>query len=138
MKLISHCLKLYPETDCEDSFSKLDQRMQDEYSCPEASSYLQIFEPFVGMAVAAVFINDKRWYRGEIIEIIPNRSSAVVYFVDFGNNETCSLSNLRYLPKEFFINEVAIFRCKLFGIKYTDQIKVIFFLYSLITILFYN
>ena len=100
--------------------------MQDEYGSKQANSYLQIFEPYVGMAVAAIFASDNKWYRAEIVEIIPNSGLVVVYFVDFGNNEKCPLHNLRYLRAEFFKNEVAIFRCRLFGIKYTDLQKVNF------------
>ena len=98
--------------------------MQDEYNSAESSSYLQIFEPFVGMAVAAKFTADNRWYRAEILEICPNRSTVVVYFVDFGNNDSCLFENLRYLRNDFFVNEVALFRCRLYGIKYTDLAKV--------------
>lgn len=97
--------KLYEE-DADSSF-KLDAKMQTEYNSKE-SDLLTIYEPYVGMPVAALFIDDKRWYRAEVIKILSNSGIVSVYFVDYGNTEKCQIANLRYLKNEFFVEEVAV------------------------------
>ena len=91
------------------SFVKLDAKMQSDYSS-KLSSQFRIFEPYVGMPVAAVFLGDQRWYRAEITYVHSSSGFVTVYFVDFGNKERVPFENLRYLRNEYFVDEVSVSR----------------------------
>lgn len=86
---------------------KLHARMNAEYSS-EKSDYFRIYEPYVGMPVAARFHGDGRWYRAEITYVHSNSGFVTVYYVDFGNRERVSIEDLRYLRNEFFVDEVTV------------------------------
>ncbi len=81
--------------------------MQSEYNA-EDKYLLHIYEPIVGMPVAAKFTSDSKWHRAEIIKVHPNNLLIDVLFVDYGNIESITLFNLRYLKKEFFIDDVLV------------------------------
>lgn len=82
--------------------------------------YLQVFEPEVGMPVAALY-SDNVWYRGEIIEIVPDKLECVVMFVDYGNVLSLTMDKMRYLKTEYLVHYVPTMRCRLFGVKIDDS-----------------
>nr|CAD7444960.1 unnamed protein product [Timema bartmani] len=49
--------------------------------------------PKIGLACSALFMGD--WYRGLVTSLSPQLK---VFYVDYGNTETCSLNDLRTLP----------------------------------------
>jgi hypothetical protein len=79
--------------------------MNNDYSINE-NNY-KILEPIEGMPVAVKY-NDNSWYRGKIIKIIPKTLCAQVLFVDYGNVESISLLLIRYLKREYFIDDVTV------------------------------
>ena len=48
------------------------------------------------------FSADKRWYRAVILSVNIDTAEAQVFYVDWGNTETCEFSNLRLLDNQFF------------------------------------
>lgn len=83
----------------------------------------QVFEPELGMPVAALF-NDNVWYRGEIVDILPERLECAVMFVDYGNLLCLELTKLRYLRPEYLDHYVPTMKCCLFGVNITDEINL--------------
>lgn len=69
----------------------------------------------------AVLYNDNKWYRGEILEIVPEKLIFHILFVDFGEILEVHYSNVRYLKREYLCDEVATFKCRLFGIGFKDE-----------------
>lgn len=70
------------------------------YNASENRAMHQIQEPYLGQIVATVFKHDNKWYRAEIVGILPNQynPNEVVldlYFVDYGDSEYV-------LPHEIF------------------------------------
>ncbi|KAI9555491.1 hypothetical protein GHT06_018006 [Daphnia sinensis] len=56
--------------------------------------------PVVGSCVAAIFPDDGELYRARIVETMGN--SVTLFYVDFGNSATVSLSEIRVLPDRFY------------------------------------
>ena len=56
--------------------------------------------PVLGQLCCAKFTEDRVWYRARVTEIL-DQSSFRVQFVDFGNSEVTSISNLRPFQREF-------------------------------------
>lgn len=86
----------------------------------ENSKFWQIFEPELGMPVAALYTDDV-WYRGEIVDILPDTLECVIMFVDYGNLCSLPIEKLRYLRPEYLDHYVPTMRCRLFGVKLTDE-----------------
>ena len=59
--------------------------------------------------------------RAEIVKIHEGTGTLDVLYVAYGNTKTISLSQVRYLHKNFFIDEISIFTCRLFGIQFNDD-----------------
>lgn len=125
---VSHFLKfnefymrqLYEDNDADIAFQELKDRMQTQFE----KSYDYVFDPVPGMPVAALFKDENMWYRAQIIKIHPGEGMVDVFFIDYGNIDTVSLLEIRYLNKENFVQEVSVFRVQLFGIKfYEDKLQ---------------
>ena len=107
------------DNESDKSFRQLIVKMQTEYSCSEGYIY-QIYEPVVGMPVAALYQVEKMWYRAEIVEVLKDLR-VKVFFVDYGNVDTVTLTELRFLRQEFLIDDVLVFKCRLFGISFNNE-----------------
>jgi hypothetical protein len=83
-------------------------------------SEYKVLSPYEGAPVAARFI-DQNLHRAQILKINPEKLTAEISFVDYGNKETVNLNQLYYLTEEFLTNEVTTFRCTLFGIEFKDE-----------------
>lgn len=116
-------------------------------------NFYRILEPIEGMPVAVKYQSGESWHRGQIVEIIPNKLMANILFVDFGNIESIDLLELRYLKRDYFIEDVTVcfklfrfffihdceiiiktFRCRLFGIEFVtdknfENVDKIFFIF---------
>jgi len=57
----------------------------------------------VGEACIAQFSQDKKWYRGKVLQVIG--WECLVKFVDYGNDELCKFENLR---KGLFLTEIPV------------------------------
>ena len=99
--------RLYLDSLSECSYYRLSQKLQSEYKSKN-SQYLCVYDPCEGMPVAALYAEDGLWYRAQITKIIPNESMVEVIFIDYGNISKINIKNIRYLKKEFFINEVSV------------------------------
>lgn len=61
------------------------------YSEKENQNRHRISDPYLGQIVAAMFQYDSKWYRAEIVAIVPNefdprRVALDLYFLDFGDS----------------------------------------------------
>lgn len=73
---------------------KLDQlitEMTAYYSQTDNQKKHHIKDPYLGQIVAAMFQYDNKWYRAEIVAIVPNeydprRVALDLYFLDFGDS----------------------------------------------------
>lgn len=67
------------------------QEMTDYYSQAENKEKHRIKDAYLGQIVAAMFQYDNKWYRAEIVAIVPNeydprRVALDLYFLDFGDS----------------------------------------------------
>lgn len=75
--------------------TKLDQlvaEMTEYYSQPENRELHKIQDPYLGQIVTAMFKYDSKWYRAEVVGILPNefdpRNVVLdLYFLDYGDSE---------------------------------------------------
>uniref|UniRef100_W8B6G7 Tudor and KH domain-containing protein n=2 Tax=Ceratitis capitata TaxID=7213 RepID=W8B6G7_CERCA len=100
------------------------QSMTDYYNEPENKALHQIREPYLGQIVAAVFKYDGKWYRAEIVGILPNQynPNEVVldlYFVDYGDSEYVSPHEVFELRTDFLTLRFQAVECFLAGVKST-------------------
>lgn len=58
--------------------------------------------------MAALYEQDNKWYRAEIIKLDLTNNLANILFVDYGNKENIHLDNLRQLAPQFFKYEVQV------------------------------
>ena len=70
--------------------------------------------PSVGSLVCAKFSADGAWYRSEVMEISGN--SCRVKFIDYGNTDVVSLSEMAECPPDFVSLPVLSCRCSLGGV----------------------
>ncbi|KAK3610429.1 hypothetical protein CHS0354_016606 [Potamilus streckersoni] len=74
-----------------------------------------------GELCCAKFPADGKWYRACIMQLNPN-GTALVYYVDFGNEEVISLDDLNILTEEFQTLPILALRCSLSGIHPNDGV----------------
>lgn len=65
-----------------------------EYSLNEGSGPYE-----VGAQVEAQYLEDEQWYTAEVIEILPDEEIYVVVFLEYGNEQECTVDMLRPRPK---------------------------------------
>lgn len=80
--------------------------MTEYYNQPENRQLHQIRKPYLGQIVAAEFNADCKWYRAEVIAILPNefKPGEVVldlYFVDYGDNQYVQPSGVYELRPDY-------------------------------------
>uniref|UniRef100_A0A0K8VNK3 Tudor and KH domain-containing protein n=3 Tax=Bactrocera latifrons TaxID=174628 RepID=A0A0K8VNK3_BACLA len=100
------------------------QSMTDYYSESENKARHQIVEPYLGQIVAAVFKYDGKWYRAEIVGILPNQYNPNdvvldLYFVDYGDSEYVSPHEVFELRTDFLTLRFQAVECFLAGVKST-------------------
>jgi len=71
-----------------------------------------------GELCLAKFSDDNSWYRAEVVTLQESDGLVVVRFVDFGNNDTVSLSSLLPISKELFKVPLVSFTCALYGVPF--------------------
>ena len=67
----------------------------------KADNY-NISDFYPDLVCASKFSYDKQWYRAVIQSVDVNAAEAKVFYVDWGNTDTCEFSNLRLLDSQFF------------------------------------
>ncbi|KAM8749037.1 RING finger protein 17 isoform 2-T3 [Acanthopagrus schlegelii] len=89
----------------------LSAKLQDCYNATVAGGDdLRVYCPVIGQAYVARY-DDKLWYRAQVIGH-PGGRKVEVRYVDFGNKDILSVSNLRKIKDEFFaLPSMAIHCC---------------------------
>ncbi|KFV70976.1 Tudor domain-containing protein 6, partial [Dryobates pubescens] len=64
----------------------------------------------------AQYSEDEKWYRALITSEVPSAKKVEVMYVDYGNRELVSLTNLRSINEHFLRLEAQAFRCSLYNI----------------------
>lgn len=81
------------------------------------STYL-VSNPAVGLYCAAK-AEDGDFYRARVVQVVDEKH-VLVFFVDYGNTEVVSMSNIRSLSKDFKMLPRLAFKCSLAGVKPKD------------------
>ncbi|XP_017858547.1 PREDICTED: tudor and KH domain-containing protein [Drosophila arizonae] len=94
------------------------------YSNAENRAKHQLTAPYIGQIVAAVFKFDEKWYRAEIVDIMPNQynpNEQVIdlYFVDYGDSEYISPADICELRTDFLTLRFQAVECFLANVKST-------------------
>ncbi|XP_012939180.1 uncharacterized protein LOC101858039 [Aplysia californica] len=74
-----------------------------------------IASPAVGQYCVALYSEDSQWYRGKIVSV--QRDQCTVLFVDYGNEESISLNNVKQLTPEIARVPIMAYQCTLDGVK---------------------
>ncbi|KFQ72380.1 Tudor domain-containing protein 6, partial [Phaethon lepturus] len=64
----------------------------------------------------AQYSEDEKWYRALIVSQVPSAEKVEVIYVDYGNRELVSLTNLRSTNECFLRLEAQAFRCSLYNL----------------------
>ncbi|XP_009465694.1 PREDICTED: tudor domain-containing protein 6 [Nipponia nippon] len=64
----------------------------------------------------AQYSEDEKWYRALIVSEAPSAEKVEVVYVDYGNRELVSLTNLRSTNERFLRLEAQAFRCSLYNL----------------------
>ncbi|XP_043641003.1 tudor and KH domain-containing protein homolog [Drosophila teissieri] len=106
------------------------QEMTTYYSSAENRAKHVLTAPYVGQIVAAVFKFDEKWYRAEIVDIMPNQYNPKeqvidLYFVDYGDSEYISPADICELRTDFLTLRFQAVECFLANVKSTIQTEPI-------------
>ncbi|XP_016945702.3 tudor and KH domain-containing protein homolog [Drosophila suzukii] len=106
------------------------QEMTSYYSSAENRAKHVLTAPYVGQIVAAVFKFDEKWYRAEIVDIMPNQYNPKeqvidLYFVDYGDSEYISPADICELRTDFLTLRFQAVECFLANVKSTIQAEPI-------------
>ncbi|KAL9980435.1 hypothetical protein ACROYT_G009026 [Oculina patagonica] len=95
-----------------DSLDELMNEMFEYYEQLSAHQE-QMSQPSVGEFCAAKFTLDDGWYRAKVLEVQGDNIS--VFYIDYGNSETLSLSRLKILNSKFQTLASQAIECSLSG-----------------------
>lgn len=100
------------------------KEMTTYYSSADNRAKHQLTAPYVGQIVAAVFKFDEKWYRAEIVDIMPNQYNPKeqvidLYFVDYGDSEYISPADICELRTDFLTLRFQAVECFLANVKST-------------------
>ncbi|KAH8413005.1 hypothetical protein KR009_007383 [Drosophila setifemur] len=106
------------------------QEMTNYYSSAENRAKHVLSAPYIGQIVAAVFKFDEKWYRAEIVDIMPNQYNPQeqvidLYFVDYGDSEYISPADICELRTDFLTLRFQAVECFLANVKSTIQTEPI-------------
>ncbi|GFR68044.1 tudor domain-containing protein 1 [Elysia marginata] len=90
---------------------KLSDELQEFYAQPRPSTSVS-----PGAFIVAKYSEDQMWYRGLVLKEVSS-SEVLVLFIDFGNSDIVSKTNLRQVSPAFGEVVPLAFRCALVGIK---------------------
>ena len=98
---------------------KVLQQMLNVYTSKYGDQW-QIGWPYKDMVCAARYSGDENWYRALVTDVSPNKVVRVL-FVDFGNSEELSFSEIRRLPDHLTKLPRQAMKCRLAAIQPADQ-----------------
>lgn len=92
------------------------ETMTEYYNQQENRDLHQIRKPYLGQIVAAEFNADRKWYRAEVVAILPNefKPEEVVldlYFVDYGDNQYIQPADVYELRPDFLALRFQAIEC---------------------------
>ncbi|XP_030383446.1 tudor and KH domain-containing protein homolog [Scaptodrosophila lebanonensis] len=98
------------------------QEMTNYYSSAENRAKHVLTAPYVGQIVAAVFKFDEKWYRAEVVDIMPNQFNPQeqvidLYFVDYGDSEYIAPADICELRTDFLTLRFQAVECFLANVK---------------------
>lgn len=87
------------------------------------SEAVYLLEPHIGQMCVAKFSEDGAWYRAVIKDLIPSMNQAVVFYTDYGNQDTVTLDSqsLIAIHDKFKDFPSAAFKCCLNGIRPLEE-----------------
>ncbi|XP_075152136.1 tudor and KH domain containing protein papi [Haematobia irritans] len=94
------------------------------YNSAENRAMHQIHEPYLGQIVATIFKHDSKWYRAEVVGILPNQYNPNeivldLYFVDYGDSEYVLPHEIFELRTDFLTLRFQAVECFLANVKST-------------------
>ncbi|XP_013103022.1 tudor and KH domain-containing protein homolog [Stomoxys calcitrans] len=94
------------------------------YSSADNRAMHQIHEPYLGQIVATIFKHDSKWYRAEVVGILPNQYNPNeivldLYFVDYGDSEYVLPHEIFELRTDFLTLRFQAVECFLASVKST-------------------
>ena len=101
-------------------FNKLNERIgklcnatDSQLTVPESTSDLS-----VGQFIFALYSIDRKWYRASVVGVDPELDTAIVSFIDFGNESEIAIKHLRIPASSYRLQDVPRFsiRAKLFNV----------------------
>ncbi|XP_055545488.1 tudor and KH domain-containing protein homolog [Wyeomyia smithii] len=103
------------------------ESMTEYYNQPENRELHMIRKPYLGQIVAAEFNADSKWYRAEIVAILPNeyKPSEVVldlYFVDYGDNQYIQPREVYELRPDFLALRFQAIECFLAHVEANNSV----------------
>lgn len=92
------------------------ETMTEYYNQQDNRDLHQIRKPYLGQIVAAEFNADGKWYRAEVVAILPNeyKSGEIVldlYFVDYGDNQYIQPAEVYELRPDFLALRFQAIEC---------------------------
>ncbi|CAD7079191.1 unnamed protein product [Hermetia illucens] len=101
---------------------ELVENMTEYYSKAENQAQHRIADPYLGQIVAALFKYDGKWYRAEIVGILPNEYNPRdvvldLYFVDYGDSEYIAPNEVFELRTDFLTLRFQAIECFLADVK---------------------
>lgn len=95
---------------------KLTDSMTEYYGQSDNQKFHKIADPYLGQIVAAMFKYDSKWYRAEIVGILPNDYNPRdvildLYFVDFGDSEYVHPNEVFELRTDFLTLRFQAIEC---------------------------
>lgn len=101
---------------------KLTDSMTEYYGQSDNQTFHKIADPYLGQIVAAMFKYDSKWYRAEIVGILPNDYNPRdvildLYFVDFGDSEYVHPNEVFELRTDFLTLRFQAIECFLAKVK---------------------
>ena len=125
------------QKNCND-FIKFSNKLHEAYKPEKLDEESIVKEPIVGLPCMSQFSADKVFYRTVITKVI-SKTQVVVCYIDFGNEETVSLENLRLAKEEFIDFPIQAIPCSLANISpanrlnWSNNVTYYHFLYSQFT-----
>uniref|UniRef100_A0A1B0A7M9 Tudor domain-containing protein n=1 Tax=Glossina pallidipes TaxID=7398 RepID=A0A1B0A7M9_GLOPL len=98
--------------------------MTEYYSSKENRDMHKIEEPYLGQIVATIFKHDNKWYRAEVVGILPNQYNPEelvldLYFVDYGDSEYVLPHEVFELRTDYLTLRFQAVECFLANVKTT-------------------
>ena len=100
----------------DEALTSLAKAINEHYTASEPDTSVEWMK--LGSACVAKYTEDEQWYRGIITSVDPKKCG--VHFVDYGNADIISKSNVRQLTDEYATLPAQAVQCKLSSVDVSD------------------